>query len=90
MFAPRRPILRFYPFIHKFRFAVLLVFSAVMAFYIYLGSQLEPESEVKPLEPTGLHVGRAFRSGPARVNDSRPLCRVLAMFVRVGFVSPSS
>lgn len=42
---------RFYPFIHQFRIPVVVILAGIVAFYIALGSRLEPESESVNLLP---------------------------------------
>lgn len=38
---------RFYPFVHKFRVALLVVFGGILVLYAVMGSQLEPDSDVR-------------------------------------------
>ncbi|CAM9572693.1 unnamed protein product, partial [Ectocarpus sp. 4 AP-2014] len=44
---------RFYPVVHKFRVALVMIFAGILAFYGAVGSQLEPDADAPQLLPDG-------------------------------------
>lgn len=67
---------RFYPFVHKFRVALVVVYGGILVFYAVMGSQLEPDSDVRftylPVGPRRLVVRQ-------RTTSERSICHAVCL-----------